>query len=199
MLAFLFFPLAVLLGMNGQSVPTGALPVTTTPTSSSYLYLGLGCYNSPSDVCSPGSNLQAFNGYARAEYITSGSHAPGYAVTSCRVHFASVDAAPGDKYRCAVYDASNFNLIANCGQTTDNTASVGWSESAMPAGCTLAASSSYYIFVEASGFGTSDYVSTIYADGYSYTALSYGTWPSSLSAWGGVGAGYAFALKVAPL
>ncbi len=197
MLAFLIVPLAALLGMGGQSIPMGALPASTAVAS--YLYLGLGCYNSPTNVCSSGTSPQGFGGYARAEYIASGSHAAGYSVVSCLVYLSAVDASPNNLYRCAIYSSSTFDLITNCAQTTDQVGVVGWNTSPMPAGCTLAASSSYYIFVEANGSGTLDSVSTVYPDGYSYVALTYGAWPSSLTGAAGSGSGYAFALQLSPL
>jgi hypothetical protein len=157
-------------------------------TSGMTMYYGYGCAGTSTNSCTVGNttNVPGNSDLASGSSITTGADPNGYTVNACGWYFSTSNSSPNNSYRCAVYtlNGTTATLVSNCAQTSDQTigAVPGWSESAMPSGCTLAANSTYFIFKETNGTnGTStNYDLNSNTNAY-LSSWTYGNWSSSIS------------------
>jgi hypothetical protein len=162
----------------GQSV---SFPGPGSPASSAvipYLYYGPGCVGTSTKTCTVANTAYNFQaGYTAGASFTTGANAAGYTATHCGFY---ANAGTTAHWRCAIYKSgSPATLVTNCNQTSDNSlvATPSWQESAMPAGCMLAASTLYFVQFEFSGSGQTRYQSA--SSGGGYIGMAYGAWATS--------------------
>ena len=101
-------------------------------------------------------------------------------------YFNATNSSPNNEYRCAVYavNGTTATLVSNCAQTSDQTIGTvpGWSESAMPTGCALAANTTYFIFKETNGSNVTSTNYDLNTNTNAYmTTWTYGSWSSTIS------------------
>jgi hypothetical protein len=139
-------------------------------------YYGYGCNGTTTQTCTVGgSNFTGF-GESVAIAITTGSHAAGYTVQGLGVYFASNF---GGQMQGAVYvSGGTTSPVSNCVVTgSTNVTGNTWIENTLFSGCSLAASTTYYIVYQQSG---SNPTRAYDATGTQYTATAtFGTFAST--------------------
>lgn len=160
--------------------------INTNNTSAvSYIYYGPGCSTTQASCTTSGTNLGVTSVYQHGDAITTGSDASGYTVKACGIYNGATTFGSNFTMVCAIYAAgATTSPITNCAVTTSSAflADTAWTENTNFSGCTLAASTSYYLFFQFSGAnGASPAI--VYNTGATryYHSSTYGTWGSSLT------------------
>lgn len=135
------------------------------------------------------SNAGGFVGYTFGNQFTTGSNGLGYAINSCSAYYTTKDGA-ADGWQCAIYaDSAGVPGSKLCSSTTKSiTSAAAWdtmTTNITGAGCgTLAASTTYWVFLEMQGNGTNMNYDGSTGAKYQNTG-GYGTWNNPMGALGG--------------
>ena len=168
------------IGCKAGWLPSAVKAGLFTISGTFYLYYGYGC-GPGANTCTAGGNSNE-NATVFGAKVTTGVNAAGYTGVTIGVYFAAKTA--GTHFKAALYDqgwgtGGVSSPIANCAQTTAQAIGgvPGWTEIALPAGCTLSASTSYYVvFVSESSSDTFAYDTGGPSDSNGHTTdFNYGT------------------------
>jgi hypothetical protein len=163
-------------------------------TPPAYLYYGYGCAGTASNTCTIGGSSQGSVSGSTVvpAAIRTGADPSGYTVAAMGAYFA---AAAGN-VTFAIYSGSPTlgTLVCSASAEVPLTLADAWTENNNFSGCTLAASTTYYLALQQSSDGSEIAYDT--ATGY-YFASTYGTWPSTQTLTSS-GNDYSVYVRVAP-
>jgi hypothetical protein len=148
------------------------------------LYYGAGCNGTSTNTCTTsGTTLEWSNSFQYGNPITTGSDASGYTVQACGIYNAGTTGSL-TTMQCAIYAAASpSSPVSGCvsSASSANAAYSSWVENTHFSGCTLAASTSYYLFFQSAATTTG--FERTYNTGATeyYHTSTYGTWASTLT------------------
>jgi hypothetical protein len=148
------------------------------------LYYGAGCNGTTTQASctTTGTTIAFSNVFQYGNPITTGTDASGYTVQACGFYNGLSTGSTGTM-QCSIYaSGATTSPISGCTSSASSgtLTNSAWTENAHFSGCTLSASTTYYLMFQVSTSSGSDRVYNTGATEY-YHASTYGTWASTVT------------------